>query len=249
MSDAGGAFLGGGLPRGRTSAASAVLVLHGGSEVSRQRTARRQLAILRMLDMYAGLRRSSAGAAIYLLRYRVRGWNSSSGSGSGSGFAGAFEPDPVVDTRWALSQIDERHPGVPVALLGHSMGGRTAFAVAADRRVVGVCALAPWLPNSEPLVRFRDDQRFVLAHGTADRTTSPALSLDYAQRLKGAGARVARFELEGGRHALLERAGRWHRFAIEVSLGLAGDREMPGGVVAALDDHSGSSLRLPLWSF
>ena len=35
---------------------------------------------------------------------------------------------------------------MPVVLLGHSMGGRTAVAVADDPSVVGVVALAPWLP-------------------------------------------------------------------------------------------------------
>lgn len=240
MSDAGSASLRGGLPRSRATVSSAVLVLHGGREVSRQVTAPNQLAVLRMLDIYVGLRRRSSAAAVYLLKYRLRGWNADP--------AGAVEPAPVVDVRWALDEITARHGAVPVVLLGHSMGGRTAFAVADDPRVAGVCALAPWLPAGEPLVTTRRDQRFVIAHGTADRTTSAAGSLGYAQRLRAAGASVARLELSGGRHALLEKARLWHGLAVEVSLGLAGDAALPPVVAAALGDSTPGSLRLAMES-
>ncbi len=238
MSDAGSPTLHGGLPRSRGPAASAVLVLHGGRETSEQVTAGNQLAVLRMLDMYVGLRRQSSSAAVYLLRYRVRGWNADP--------AGRAEPAPVADARWAIDRIVDRHGAVPVVLLGHSMGGRTAFAVADDARVVGVCALAPWLPAGEPLPPVHPDQRLVIAHGAADRTTSPTASLNYAQRLRAAGASAARFELAGGRHSLLENAVLWHRFAVGVSLGLLGDGELPAAVAAALDDASSSSLTVPL---
>jgi pimeloyl-ACP methyl ester carboxylesterase len=237
VSSAHEAVLRGGPGRFAGPVASAILVLHGGQEHNVRSTAATQTSVLRMLDMYGGLRRHSRSAAVYLLRYRVRGWNADSARGA--------EPDPVHDARWALGRIRERHDGVDVALLGHSMGGRTAFAVAADPRVVGVCALAPWLPAGEPLVRSRPDQGFVIAHGTADRTTSPPESLRYAERLRGAGARVARFELAGERHALLGRPFLWHRFAVTVTLGLAGDRALPSTVLAAFQD-SGGSLRRPL---
>ncbi|MGI8700727.1 MAG: alpha/beta hydrolase [Nocardioidaceae bacterium] len=238
MPGAGSAFLRGSPTSRAGTVAAAVLVLHGGRELSTQATAPRQAAVVRMLDMYVGLRRHSRGAAVYLLRYRLRGWNADPG--------GASEPAPVVDVRWALAEIAGRHGDVPVALLGHSMGGRTAFAVADDPRVVGVCALAPWLPGGEPLPAVRADQRFVIAHGTADRTTSAAGSLSYAQRLRDHGASVARLELTGGRHALLESARLWHRLAVDVSLGLTGDGALPAGVARALTEPSASSLRLPM---
>jgi alpha-beta hydrolase superfamily lysophospholipase len=234
------ARLRGGAPRQVDAVTSAVLVLHGGREHSVRPTSSNQLSVLRMLDMYVGLRRRSHGAAIYLLRHRVRGWNPDS--------TGGKEPDPVVDARWALSQIHEWHGDVPVALLGHSMGGRTAFAAADDPQVVGVCGLAPWLPLGEPLVRARPGQRFVIAHGTSDKMTSAPASLVYAQRLRASGAAVARFELEGAKHSLLDQPLLWHRFAVAVPLGLVGDRELPAAVTAAFTPTGSGTLRLPLSS-
>jgi pimeloyl-ACP methyl ester carboxylesterase len=229
------AVLRGGPARRAGRIGSAVLVLHGGQEHNLRATTSTQASLLRMVDMYAGLRHRGSSTAVYLLRHRVRGWNADP--------AGGAEPDPVQDARWALDRIGERHGDVGVALLGHSMGGRTAFAVAADRRVLGICALAPWLPDGEPLAVTRPGQSFVIAHGTADRMTSPPGSLRYAERLREKGARVARFELAGERHALLGRPRLWHRFAVSVTLGLAGDRPLPPAVLAALDDSGGDSLR------
>jgi acetyl esterase/lipase len=230
-----GPFLRGGPPR--HGADSAVLVLHGGRERGTMPTSPYQLSYLRMLDMYAGLRRQARSCAVYLLRYRMRGWNPGSGV-----------PDPVRDARWALDQITARSPGVKVGLLGHSMGARTAFAVAADPRVVGVCALAPWLPQHEPLPPARDGVRYVIAHGTSDRMTSPALSKLYAARLRAAGGSVARFEFEGGKHALLDQPALWHQFAVRTTLGLVGDRPLPAAIAAALDEDASGDLSLALSS-
>ena len=191
-----------------------------------------------MLDMYVGLRRWSRECAVYSLRYAVRGWNDSS--------EGTVAP--VTDTHWALDRITATHPCVPIALLGHSMGGRTAFAVADHPDVVGLCALAPWLPEAEPLPQ-RLDRRFVIAHGTADPTTSAQLSAAYARRLLHAGASIARYELAGGGHALLDRPALWHRFAVRTTLGLVGDRDLPFGVAGALAGDSEGMLALPLDDF
>lgn len=202
---------------------SAVLVLHGGREHGSQPTSRAQLSYLRMLDFTWGLRKHTSAAAVYLLRYRVRGWN-----------PGQAVPDPVVDAGWALDQIQEQHPGVPVAMLGHSMGGRTAFAVADRPDVVGVCGLAPWLPEAEPLPGVHAGQRFVIAHGTSDRMTSSPLSRLYAERMRHTGHQVARFELPGARHAMLDRPALWHQFSVRTTLGLVGDGPLPPGVEIAL---------------
>lgn len=234
------ATLHGGAPRQVDQVTSAVLVLHGGREHGIEPTTARQLSVIRMLDMYVGLRRQSREAAVYRLRHRVRGWNPDS--------TGRAEPDPVVDARWALDQITDRHGEVPIALLGHSMGARTAFAVAPDPRVAGVCGLAPWFPAGEPLVAARADQRFVIAHGTSDRMTSAPASLLYAERLRASGAQVARFELEGAGHSMLARPLLWHRFAVAVTLGLAGDRELLPAVAAAFEPRDPRALRLPLTS-
>ncbi len=223
---------------GREGASCAVLILHGGRERSQLPTTPWQLSYIRMLDMYAGLRKASKGCAVYLLRYRMRGWNADGG-----------EPDPVCDARWALDRITHDHPGASVAMLGHSMGRRTAFAVADHPAVVGVVGLAPWLPANEPVVGLRAGQRFLIAHGTADRMTSAPLSKAYAARLRAAGLRVARFELDGARHAMLDEASLWRRFAVATSLGLVGDRPLPPGTAAALNVSGTAALDVPLHAF
>ncbi len=222
---------------GGRQAQSAVLVLHGGREHGTMATSPFQLSYLRMLDMYAGLRRQSRSCAVYLLRYRLRGWNSAHGV-----------PDPVLDARWALERIAADHGDVPIGLLGHSMGARTAFAVCDDPRVVGVCALAPWLPEREPLPPVRGGARYVIAHGTSDRMTSPLLSMRYARRLREAGSQAARFEFDGGKHALLDEPALWHQFAVRTTLGLVGDRPLPAAIEAALDGDLNPGLDLALSS-
>lgn len=223
--------------RGGTSSADhAVLILHGGGEHGTSATSPFQSAYVRMLDIYAGLKKQSTSTAIYLLRYRVRGWNPDQPV-----------PDPVADAQWALEQIGQRHPGAPVALLGHSMGARTAFAVADHPAVVGVCGLAPWLPADEPLPQDLSRASFVIAHGTSDKMTSPPLSQAYAERLRAAGGRVARFEFAGAKHAMLNDPSLWRRFAVSTSLGLVGDGPLPPTVAKAFDDPT-TRLSLPLES-
>jgi dienelactone hydrolase len=206
-----------------------VLVLHGGREHGLMPTSSRQLSYLRMFDMYWGLRRASTDVAVYLLRFRLRGWN-----------ADQPMPDPVHDARYALDEIARRRPGAPIAILGYSMGGRTAFVAADHPAVVGVCGLAPWLPAGEPLPGGLDRASFAIAHGTADQTTSAPLSLEYAQRLRAAGGRVARFEIPGAHHAMLDHPRLWRRFAISTTLGLVGAAPLPPVVAAALDRSSDS---------
>lgn len=221
--------------RGSVRDTPAVLVLHGGRENSQAPTTGLQLSYLRMLDMYAGLRIQAKTSSVYLLRYRVRGWNPNSST-----------PDPVADTRWALEQISARHGDGPIALLGHSMGGRTAFAVADHPQVVGVCALAPWLPQREALPPVKPDARFVIAHGTADRMTSAALSKVYSRRLRAAGAAVARFEFPGAGHALLDNPTLWHRFAVRTTLGLVDEGPLPPAIAAALSEPGQDDFTMTL---
>jgi alpha-beta hydrolase superfamily lysophospholipase len=207
--------------RGGGSGSAAVLILHGGRERGHSATNPRQLAYLRMIDLYVGLRLRARDTAVYLLRHRVRGWNSE-----------LSEPSPVTDARWALRRITRDRPDVRIALLGHSMGGRTAFAVADDPAVVGVCALAPWLPPGEPLPDGSPDQRFVIAHGTADRITSPTASLAYARRLRQRGDAVAYLPQVGGRHALLDHPRAWHRLAVGAPLAMLGERRWAAALEA-----------------
>jgi pimeloyl-ACP methyl ester carboxylesterase len=50
-----------------------------------------------------------------------------------------------------LTEAKQRHPGVPVVLVGHSMGGRTSLRVAHDPAISGLVALCPWWPENETL--------------------------------------------------------------------------------------------------
>jgi acetyl esterase/lipase len=78
--------------------------------------------------------------------------------------------------------------------------------------------------------------------------TSPPLSLLYARRLRAVGLQVARFEFEGGQHALLDRPGLWHEFAVRTTLGLVADRPMPTAIEAALADEPIAGLDLAMSS-
>ncbi len=171
-----------------TGARAVVLVLHGGSAESHA-PARRGMAWLRMVPFARGVR--APGVAVWTLRYRFRGWNSPA-------------EDPLTDARWALGEARRLHPGAPVVLVGHSMGGRVALRLAAEPDVAGVCALAPWIEPGEP---GRPVSATVLiAHGDADRVTNPTASAAYAARIGASFVSVP-----GETHALLRRPVFWQR--------------------------------------
>lgn len=199
--------------RGRTEAV--VLVLHGGAEHGAGGVPPWKLAFLRMVPIARALHRAGAahGIEVRLLRNRHYGWN-------------APAEYPVDDARWALERIRADHPGLPVVLVGHSMGARVALRVADDPAVRGVCALAPWTPRGEPVGAVAG-RSVLIVHGTHDRMTSPAESHAFAERAEGVAARVARFEIANEGHAMLRRAGVWTRltiaFTLEVLAGNDGD--------------------------
>jgi alpha-beta hydrolase superfamily lysophospholipase len=196
--------------RGRTEAV--VLVLHGGAEHGTGKVPPWKLAFLRMVPIARALHRAGRphGIEVRLLRNRRYGWN-------------APAEDPVADARWALDRLRADHPGLPVVLVGHSMGARVALRVADDPAVRGVCALAPWTPRGEPVTAVAG-RSVLIVHGTRDRMTSPAESHAYAERAQDVAARVARFEIGGEGHAMLRRAGVWTRLTIAFTLEqLAGD--------------------------
>ena len=183
---------------GPANVRAVVLLLPGGRARSRVRFRANQPANLRMIPFGWVVRDQVRGlpVAVWRLHYRVRGWN---------------EPtlDPVLDTRWAISEIRRRHPGAHIYLIGHSMGGRTALRCATDQAVVGVCALAPWIEPGEPVQQLAGCT-IVIAHGDRDRITDPARSSAYAQAAAAIGADVRYQSMPGDRHAMLVRAGRWN---------------------------------------
>ncbi|MCX6498102.1 MAG: alpha/beta fold hydrolase [Arthrobacter sp.] len=177
------------------------LVLHGGRADSFEAVRSRHLSPARMLPFAQALRNEGGpqGLAVWTLRNRYRGWNG---------------PDmsPVQDARWALSQISREHPGVPVYLLGHSMGGLTALCVADDPQVEAVVALAPWVDGSTPAERVAG-RRVLIVHGTKDHWTSPKNSLAYARRVEGVAESIDYISLQGAGHFMFSRVRLWNALA------------------------------------
>jgi alpha-beta hydrolase superfamily lysophospholipase len=188
----------------------AVVVAHGGTEVSTAPVTPLDPAVLRMIPLALAIRHGLRGSGVVVSRprYRVRGWNGELAS-------------PVQDLRAVIDEIVARFGAIPVVLIGHSMGARAAFRVAGHPAVSAVAGLAPWLPPTEPVDQLAG-RRVLLAHGTADRITSPEETWAYAVRA-GSVTRTAAIEVVGGEHTMLRRAPLWHRLAVEfsrLSLGL-----------------------------
>ncbi|MBA2640760.1 MAG: alpha/beta fold hydrolase [Nocardioidaceae bacterium] len=230
-------------PRQRSAAAAVrgvSLLLHGGRADDTRPVERQHASWWRMALLGRTLARATVpqGVAVELLRYRARGWNDGPGA----------EPGPVLDGRWALRAVRERYGDVPVVLVGHSMGGRGACALADADGVTGVVALAPWLTAGEP-VRPARRQRLVIAHGLADRWTSPGGSLEWARRARSVGARVARYEMGAVGHFMLTDAGQWNGLVRDATLGLLGVAPLPAEMAQALQSPAGDAgLRLnPTW--
>lgn len=215
--------------RATAGARGVVLLLHGGQEASTQAVTRAYPAYWRMVPFARDLRRVP-GLAVWSVLNTVKGWN---------------DLDPVTDARRALEEVHHVHPDVPIALVGHSMGGRVALRVADDPAVVGVCALAPWTPEGEPVEQLAG-VTVLIAHGDRDRTTDPALSYRYAERAKRVTDRVARFDVLRESHALLNRYREWARLVRRFTLGVLGATPMDADIAAALAEPLPAGLRVPV---
>jgi dienelactone hydrolase len=188
-------------------------MLHGGradglDEVAETNTSWRRSRW--MMGHLAG-RLNDAGVSVWLLRYGVRGWNAGRGSA----------PSPVADARWALDAVRDRLGEVPVVLLGHSMGGRTAVAVADHPSVVGVVALAPWLPPGEPNAALAG-KRLAAAHGRRDRITSSHHTRAFCAAAEGVAVSVEFRDMGRVGHYMFRGVPRWNRFAVDRSLAMVG---------------------------
>ena len=198
-----------------------VLVVHGGQSQSTLPVTATQLAVLRMIPVAAAIRHAVGDDGIEVRRplFTVRGWNGASAS-------------PVSDLTAVLGALHGWSPGLPVVLVGHSMGARAALRVAGHPAVIGVAGLAPWLPEGEPVGQLAG-RRVLLAHGTADHVTSAAETWKYAERARALTDLTA-IEIRGGDHPMLRRAPLWHALAAEFTRGCFGLPDGTGEAAVAI---------------
>jgi hypothetical protein len=216
-------------PRG--PARGVALIAHGGRSKSTARDSNLRSPALRMFPFVADLARAGrrGGLAVAQLRYRVVGYN---------------DGDPVRDLEWALDELSGRF-GAPVCLVGHSMGARAALRAAGHESVQAVAGLAAWCPPAEPVAQLAG-RTVMLVHGSRDRVTDPAGSLHLGRRARGTAARIARFEVAGEGHAMLERLPLWQAITRRFVLGALGLEPMDERIAAAFALPPERALRVPL---
>lgn len=177
------------------------MVLHGGAaRPDRAVVSPAQLSVVRMIPLARRIARGGRGQlAVVRLLNTYRGWDT--------------EHTPLDDAGWALGQVRERWPDAPVALVGHSLGGRSALLSATDASVTAVVALNAWVyPDDGEALPGR---RVLVVHGDRDRIASP-------DRARTVADRIARLDpstevdyrlVAGGKHAMLRHGRVFERAA------------------------------------
>lgn len=190
-----------------TSPRALVLMLHGGTGRSQAAVDERSLSRRRSQTMLRAIAPGFAedGVATWLMSYRVRGWNGGDG--------------PVADARAALDEVRRELGDLPVCLLGHSMGARTAIHVADDPSVVGVVGLAPWWPTGEPIEALRG-RHLLGAHGDRDRITSARQSRLFVERAASVTTSARLHGMGPVGHYLLRRVEAWNYLAAEAAVAM-----------------------------
>jgi pimeloyl-ACP methyl ester carboxylesterase len=200
-------------------AEAVVLVLHGGAgRRDNPMVSPTQLSVLRMVPIAKRVAMADRRRlAVYRLLNSTRGWDT--------------DHTPVDDVHWALDQLGEGFgSGLPVGLVGHSLGGRAAILAARRPEVRSVVALNPWVYPADGNTDLTG-RRVLIAHGTDDRIASPQKAAAVAQGLQRT-ADVSFVRVEGGKHAMLRRHRTFDRLAADFAAAtLLADRT-PRGVVA-----------------
>jgi pimeloyl-ACP methyl ester carboxylesterase len=180
-----------------------VVVLHGGKDRSRAPVTGRSLSWQRGLALARtlGRRLEDDRIAVRLLRYRTVGWN-----GDGA--------DQVADARGALDRVRDELGELPVVLVGHSMGGRTACHAADHPSVRGVVALAPWLPPSDPVTGLRGKELHA-AHGRRDRITRARDTRAYVDRARAVASATSFTDMGDRGHYMLSGIHAWNAFTLD----------------------------------
>lgn len=177
------------------------LVVHGGRSLSQAEVRGLQVAVLRLRPIASAIARADRNVAVYRLQLAVRGWN---GTGASA----------LRDGRWALAELRALHPGLPIVLVGHSMGARTSFRLAGDPDVIGVVGLAPWLPADEPIQQLTGVPVHII-HGTGDRIVPEKTTRPYLARLRSSGVHLEQIVLSGTGHGMLRRWREWNLLAAD----------------------------------
>jgi len=204
-----------------------VMVVHGGTSVSTRPTSPTQLPVLRMVPIAKAIRQAVRGAdvAVWRPRFVLRGWNDAQAS-------------PVADLYRLLDGLAATAHGLPVILVGHSMGARAALRAGGHQLVTAVAGLAPWLPPDEPVAQLAG-RRVLLAHASRDVVTRPADTWAYANRAREA-SQVTAIEVKDSEHAMLRRASLWHDLAAEFTRAVL---DLPAGnqQIRKLLDQAGAT--------
>jgi len=145
-------------------------------------------ALLQVQRLQRSLRSrpEAEGWVVVAVRNTTAGWNSDA------------DPPPVRDAREALSVVRDRFAGLPIVVVGHSMGARVAIRVADAAGVVGVVGLTPWVPARESVASLERKHVSLAYAGEEGYAECRQAAVEaFAERARSVAASVVVQELPG----------------------------------------------------